>query len=51
MREIPKDELEMICEREAIAVQDMEPATAQAAWEFRVERARKEKEENIDRTI
>jgi hypothetical protein len=37
-----EDELIEIEEREAIAVQDMEPATAQAAWEFRVEKAKRQ---------
>lgn len=50
MNEIPQHELEQIEEREAIAVQDMEPATAQAAWEYRVEKAKEKwKGENNDK--
>lgn len=38
--EIPKHELEQICERAAIEVEHLEGDVAQKAWEYRVEKAK-----------
>ena len=51
MNEIPKDELEMICERAAIETEHLEDADiAQKSYEYRVSKAKEKwKGENNDK--
>lgn len=45
MTDDEKHEHEQLCERAAIEVEHLEPEVAQKAWEFRVEKAKREKEQ------